>query len=135
MQTHPHAERARATLAAVSAGRLEELERQMTDDIVWHVGGNHPLSGDYNGRQAVTEYLRKVAALTRGSLRLTPEDILASDRHLGIFLSARADAAGATLDTTMVEAIRLADDGRWAEYWALADDQPQVDAFWKAVAQ
>jgi hypothetical protein len=35
----------------------------------------------------------------------------------------------------MVEAITLTDDGKWAEFWALADDQAGVDAFWKEVAR
>jgi hypothetical protein len=34
----------------------------------------------------------------------------------------------------MVEAVRLADDGRWVEFWALADDQGNDDEFWKAMA-
>jgi ketosteroid isomerase-like protein len=119
----------------VSAGDLDELDRRLTDDVVWHVGGNHPLSGDYRGRQAVREYHRKVADLTAGSLRLEPVDILASESHLGIFLRASAAGEGRRLDTTMVEAVRLSEDGRWAEFWALADDQTQVDDFWKAVAR
>jgi len=32
-------------------------------------------------------------------------------------------------------AVRLDDDGRWAEFWAFADDQEVVDAFWKEVAR
>jgi uncharacterized protein len=135
MDQHPHARQAQAILSAVSTGHLEEIERQLTDDVVWHVGGNHPLSGDYRGRPAVMEYLRRVQALTRGSLRLQPDDILASDHHVGIFLTAKAVAGPVVLDTTMVEAIRLEDHGRWAEFWALADDQQQVDEFWKAVVK
>jgi ketosteroid isomerase-like protein len=132
---HPHGERARTVLAEVSAGNLDALSDQMTDDIVWHVGGEHPLSGDYQGREAVMDYHRRVADLTGGSLRLEPVDVLASDRHLGIFLKAVAGEGGPALDTTMVEAIRLTEDGKWAEFWALADDQAGVDAFWKEVAR
>jgi hypothetical protein len=35
----------------------------------------------------------------------------------------------------MVEAVRLTDDGQWAEFWGLAEDQELVDAFWKELAQ
>jgi ketosteroid isomerase-like protein len=69
MNGHPHAERAQAVLSAVSGGQLDAIERQMTDDIVWHVGGNHPLSGVNRSRAAVMGYLRRVQGLTRGSLR------------------------------------------------------------------
>jgi ketosteroid isomerase-like protein len=132
---HPQADRARSVLAEVSGGNLDALDDQVTDDIVWHVGGEHPLSGDYRGRKAVMDYHRRVAELTGGSLRLEPIDVLASDRHLGIFLKAAAGGEGPTIDTTMVEAIRLDQDGKWAEFWGLADDQAGVDAFWKEVAK
>ena len=132
---HPHAEQAKAVLAEVSGGNLDALRDQVTDDIVWHVGGEHPLSGDYRGREEVMDYHQRVADLTGGSLRLEPIDVLASDRHLGIFLRASAGGGGPSLDTTMVEAIRLSEDGKWAEFWALADDQAGVDAFWKEVAK
>jgi len=135
MDRHPQADRARTILDAVNAGRLETLEEQMTDDIVWHVGGTHPLSGDYRGRREVVAYLTRVRSLTGGSLRLDVDDILASDQHLGIFLAAKATAGAVALNTTMVEAVRLDQQGRWAEFWALADDQQQVDEFWKAVAK
>lgn len=130
-----HAEAARAVLQAVSDGDLDRLESQLSDDIVWHVGGDHPLAGDYRGREAVRRYHTRVAALSSGSLRLEPVDVLASDNYLGIFLKASANAGSHTLDTTMVEAIRLSDDGRWAEFWGLAEDQDLVDAFWKVLAK
>jgi hypothetical protein len=34
------------------------------------------------------------------------------------------------MDTLLAQTRRLADDGRWCEYWAVADDQEAVDAFW-----
>jgi hypothetical protein len=129
---HPHAERARTVLSEVSGGNVDALSDHITDDIVWHVGGEHPLSGDYRGRDEVMNYHRRVADLTGGTLRLEPIDVLASDRHLGIFLKASA-GGDSTLDTTMVEAIRLDENGKWAEFWALADDQSGVDAYWKEV--
>jgi ketosteroid isomerase-like protein len=130
-----NADNARAVLKAVSAGELDDLDRQLTDDVVWHVGGEHPLSGDYRGREAVRGYHARVAELTNRSLRLEPVDVLGSDRYLGIFLKASAEVRGRTLDARLVEAIRLSDDGRWAEFWGLAEDQAAVDAFWKELAK
>jgi ketosteroid isomerase-like protein len=130
-----HVEKARAVIGAVSAGDLDQLDRQLADDIVWHVGGEHPLSGDYLGREAVRGYHGRVHELTGSTLRLEPVDVLAGDHHLGIFLRATAEGTGRPLDTTMVEAVRLTDDGQWAEFWGLAEDQELVDAFWKELAQ
>ncbi|GAC1375227.1 MAG: nuclear transport factor 2 family protein [Actinomycetota bacterium] len=132
---HPHAVQARALLEAVSAGEFDRLGEHLAGDIVWHVGGEHDLSGHYRGREAVLAYLERVAALTHGSLRLEPIDILASDNSLGIFLRATASLEGHSIDTTMVEAVRLDGNGLWAEFWALADDQAGVDDFWRALSR
>ena len=35
-----------------------------------------------------------------------------------------------TLDIEMTEAFTFTEDGRVKEFWALAADQPVVDAFW-----
>lgn len=34
------------------------------------------------------------------------------------------------MDTLLSQTRRLAHDGRWCEYWAVADDQDALDAFW-----
>lgn len=81
------------------------------------------------------DYHERVAELTGGSIHLEPIDILASDRYIGLFVRATASINRQSFDTTMVEAVRLAEDGRWEEFWALADDQAGVDEFWKAVAR
>jgi ketosteroid isomerase-like protein len=116
-------------------GDLDALIEQLTDDVVWHVGGDHPLSGDYRGKEAVRAYLDRVAELTGGSLKLEPLDVLASDRYVGVFHRVQAEVSGQRLDTTMVQARRRAEDGRYSEYWALATDQPAVDEFWKALTR
>jgi hypothetical protein len=34
------------------------------------------------------------------------------------------------MDVLLAEALTLDPIGRWTEYWALANDQDAVDAFW-----
>jgi ketosteroid isomerase-like protein len=112
-------------------GRLDfqALDTLLTDDVLWHVGGDHPLSGDYRGRQAVLDYFAKVQSLTSQTLTLDPIEILAGGGFGAIFLRVRAEREGRSLDVTMAEAFR-AEDGRLAEFWATADDQEAVDRFW-----
>jgi uncharacterized protein len=107
----------------------QKLEGLLTDDVLWHVGGNHPLSGDYRGRQAVLDYFAKVQSLTSQTLTLDPIEILAGGSFGAIFLRVRAEREGRGLDVTMAEAFR-AQEGQLAEFWATADDQEAVDRFW-----
>jgi uncharacterized protein len=134
MEETSQAERVRDAFIAGSSD-LDALMEQLTDDVVWHVGGDHPLTGDYHGKEAVRAYLDRVTELTGGKLKLEPIDVLASDRYVGIFHRVEAEAAGRTLDTTMVQARRVAEDGRYSEYWALAEDQQVVDEFWKELSR
>jgi uncharacterized protein len=101
----------------------------LADEIVWHVGGNHEMSGAYRGVDAVLGYFREVRKKTAGTLQVEPEEILANDRHASIFMHVTAHRDVRTLDVLLAEALTLDDRGRWSEYWALANDQDVVDAF------
>lgn len=120
----------REALEAYDRGDFEALGSFLADDIVWHVGGHHPLSGDYRGRDAVLAYCARAFQLTGGTLRGEPMEILVGDRHAGIFNRITGERAGRRLDAELAQAVRFDDEGRWVEYWALADGQDSVDAFW-----
>jgi ketosteroid isomerase-like protein len=63
----------------------------LAEDILWHVGGKHPLSGDYRGVEAVLDYYAKVREQTGGTLTLEAVDILANDDHGGVFMRVRGE--------------------------------------------
>jgi ketosteroid isomerase-like protein len=128
---HPNVQRVRDALAAYNRGDLDGMRSFVAEDVLWHVGGNHPLSGDYRGRDAVFDYYAKVRDLTGGTLTLEPVDILVNDEHAGIFMRVTGERDGKSLDVLLAEALTFDESGRWAEYWALADEQEKVDAFWE----
>lgn len=132
MAEHPNVASVKAALVAYGRGDRADMRKHLADDIVWHVGGDHPLAGDYRGADAVLDYYDKVRELTGGGLALEPVAVMADDAHAGIFMRVRGERAGAKLDTVMAEALRLDAQGRWIEYWAQADDQAAVDEFWRA---
>jgi ketosteroid isomerase-like protein len=131
VEEHPNVERIRRALAAYNAGDLDEMRLFIAEDILWHVGGDHPLSGDYRGRDAVFEYHAKARAQTADTLKLDPLDVLANDDHGGIFMRVTGERDGKTIDVVLAEALTFDEQGRWAEYWALADEQQTVDEFWR----
>lgn len=123
--------RVRSTLDAFSKGDSAAIRDCLAEDIVWHVGGDHPLAGEYRGRDAVIGYHQRVAEATAGTLSLDPVDIVANDRHAGIFIRVTGTRNGRSLDVEMAEAITFDDDGRWQEFWSLAEDQSTIDEFWR----
>lgn len=130
MDEHPGVQRAKEYVDRFAQGDLGGLRDFYSDDVVWHVGGRHPLSGDYQGREALFGYFEKVRELTGGSIRLVPESIIASDRYTAMFTRVTAQRNDNNLDVVLAQIYRNGPDGRWNEYWAVADDQEAVDAFW-----
>jgi uncharacterized protein len=127
---HPIAGRVREALEAFSRGDFETLGSFLAEDVVWHVGGSHELSGDYRGRDAALAYCSEAFALTGGTLHGEPFEILVSDRHAGVFNRVTGERDGKKFDAVFAQALRFDDEGRWTEYWALADKQDEVDVFW-----
>lgn len=130
MAEHPGATRAREYLDTFATGDLDALRGFYSDDVLWHVGGSHPLSGDYRGKDALLGYFRKVREMTSGSLTLDAEAILASDRHTAMFTRVRGERGDKKLDVLLSQVLKVGPDGRWSEYWAAAADQDQLDRFW-----
>jgi ketosteroid isomerase-like protein len=130
MTEHPGVEGARASIDAFNRGDMTALREFYADDVVWHVGGTHGLSGDYRGRDELFAYFERVRDLTGGTITLEPEAILSSEEHTAIFMKVSGERDGRVLDVTLAEAFTIGPDGRWNEFWSLADDQDAVDAFW-----
>ena len=130
MTEHPNVQRARDEMEVFQKGDLEGLRDFFAEDVVWHVAGSHPLSGDYRGRDELISYFQQVREMTGGSLQLEPESILASDDHIGMFTRVRGQRNGKDMDAMLAQVLKVGPDGRWTEYWALADDQQGVDRFW-----
>jgi ketosteroid isomerase-like protein len=127
---HPNVALVRRAIDTFNRGDFDAYRDFFTEDVVWHVGGNHPLSGDYQGRDAIFAYFEKVRELTGGGLRSEPQDILADDSHCGVFTHVTADRGDRHLDVVLAQAYRINPERKFSEYWALADDQDAVNAFW-----
>lgn len=114
-----------------NAGDVAGTRAFYTEDVVWHVQGTNRSSGERSGIDALMEYFLAAQELTGGTLQLHPQTVAVSGDLVGVLMrvTARRDD-GRRLDTLLAQARRLAPDGRWCEYWAVADDQEAVDAFW-----
>ncbi|OJY54313.1 nuclear transport factor 2 family protein [Pseudonocardia sp. 73-21] len=114
-----------------NAGDRAGTRRFYTDDVVWYVQGSNRTSGDLSGIDALFDYFASTDAITAGSLRLHPQTVTVSSDLVGVLMRVTARRAdGRVLDTLLAQTLRPAPDGRWCEYWAVADDQEAVDAFW-----
>lgn len=119
----PRVEKMQRGMAAFGQGDTEAMKATMSPDIVWHLPGNNPLSGDYRGPDAVVEMLGELQRLTGGAVE--PTDMLVGDDYI---MSFTQFTGGDGLEVVFADAFRFTDDDQVVEYWSLASDQAAVDA-------
>ena len=129
MTVHPNLERARAGYEAFASGDMATLNDVISDDIVWHIGGNNFLSGDYEGKEAVFGFFGRLAEETGGSFNAEIHDMLANDDHGVALVNESATRADKSLEGRSVHVFHMS-DGKMTEFWAFPEDQSLFDDFW-----
>ena len=87
--------------------------------------GEHPLAGDYRGRDEVLHLLEQVSAL---GFVLTEEDVFDNDQHVCALSRMGARRPGLEVTTQVVSIFRFHDQ-RQLERWFYPDDM----AVWNAI--
>lgn len=126
MEEHPNASAVRAGLDAFTRGDPETLQDLLADDIVWHAPGDDPYSGDFVGKQATMERMRRMAK-TGIVWDFAIHDVLASDDHVVVLIDATLTKGAASSHGRQVQVMHLR-DGKMTEFWAMNEDQAANDA-------
>lgn len=125
---------ARRGYDAFNEMRLDQAMETIADDIVWHVGGNNPLTGEYVGKVQVTELFAKFALLTEGTYEAVIHDILASEEHTVVVGTYTATRGPHTHTARFVDVIHPTPDGKAKEFWRFPEDTVAEDAFFNEKA-
>jgi ketosteroid isomerase-like protein len=126
---HPNAELTRRVFASFGRNAMA-ISAALARDIVWRVPGNTIMSGEYRGRRAVIEFLRRTGLETDGTYRSKLHTVLANDEWGLAVYRAWGTRNGIELDVDQAFVIRFA-DGCWKEVTAVPLDSA-FDAFWAA---
>lgn len=129
MAEHPNAEVVRRGYSAFANADMEGIQNLFADDVVWHVGGRSPLTGDYRGKEAVLGFLGDLVSQTEGTYRSEVHDVMASDTHAAALVRETAERQGKKLDLNSVHLYHVA-NGRVTEGWFYPGDQYADDQFW-----
>lgn len=127
--THRNEDLLRQGYQARARGDVRAVLDLLADDIVWHVGGHNPLSGDYRGKQEVRALFDRFAEGSGGTLRGEPHDVLANDEHEVGLVEFSAEHEGTSLRARAVHIAHVR-DGAITESWHFWEDQNAVDDFW-----
>jgi len=129
MTEHPNVELARRGYEAFAKGDLATLTELLADDVVWHVQGGGPLSGDYHGRDQVFGFFGRIAEETGGTFRLDVHDILANDEHTVALATLTATRGGKSIEVPVANVTHNR-DGQVTEFWSAVTDPEATLDFW-----
>ncbi|MBW3611369.1 MAG: nuclear transport factor 2 family protein [Actinobacteria bacterium] len=128
---HPNADLLRKGYDAFSKGDLDTIRNEVfSPDVVFHVAGRNPLSGDYRGADEVFGFFGRLFELSGGTLVLELHDVVANDGHAVGLSRLSAQREGKTLDGANGVEVYHVQDGRVTEAWLTTEDNYSFDEFW-----
>lgn len=109
-----------------------EAERaNVAPNIVWHVPGHNPVSGEYRGFDAYTSLMpARMAPLTRWDFEL--HDVMVNGSYVVATFMLEGERNGRQVQVRGAHIMRLNDAGQIIEGWGFASDQDALDAFFAA---
>ena len=126
---HPNEDLVRRGFAAFGTGDIATLRELLADDIVWHVGGSSPITGDYKGKDEVLGFFAQLAERAGGTFRVDIHDVLANDEHVVALVKVTGERQGKTLNNNASQVFHV-QGGKVTEVWFHPDDQYATDDFW-----
>jgi ketosteroid isomerase-like protein len=110
----------------------DEIERaNIAPDIVWHVPGHNPVSGDYHGFEEYSRLMpARMASLARWDFTL--EVVMVNGNYVMTTFRLQGERRGKIVDLRGGHLMRLTDEGKVAEGWGFTDDQDALDEFFSA---
>ena len=125
---HPNAALTRRVFGAFGKDAMQ-ISAALCRDIVWRVPGTTAMSGEYRGRRAVVEFLRRTGLETDGTYGSRLHTVLANDEWGLAVYRAWGTRNGIDMDVDQAFVIRF-HDGMWKDVTAVPLDAV-FDAFWR----
>jgi uncharacterized protein len=99
-----------------------------SDDVVFHIMGQHALAGDHRGKHQVMTRLFQAWEEAFGGLEVDLHDVLANDEHVVVLSDRRATRDNRAVDMRGAGVYHVR-DGKIAEAWLFEWDPYAIDAF------
>jgi uncharacterized protein len=130
MAEHPHAALIRRGYDAFNNGDMDTLRTMFSGDATHHSPGNHPLSGDFKGQDAIFEMYGRLFEETNGTVRAELRQLLVDGRgHVMSFHRFTGERNGKQLDENAGIVFRIVGD-KITDLDECTEDIDKVNAFW-----
>lgn len=115
---------------ALSRGDFEAVFGTMSDNIIWHMGGEGSLSGVIVGKQALGERLGEFAKRSNGTFRIVTNWAANNDCFVAANVVSLAERGEEKLNDPGIDLFRI-ENGKIQEVWTFAEQQETEDKFWE----
>jgi ketosteroid isomerase-like protein len=126
---HPNVTLVKEGFEAFQKGDMEWMDQHLSDDVVWHVGGNSKWSGAYEGKAKVLDFFARQTQALAAPPSVDVHDVLGTDDHVVVLGTASASAAdGSSVEWKYTQVFHIK-DGKTTEVWGMAENDAAVDPF------
>lgn len=115
---------------ALLKGDFKLVFETMSDNIVWHMGGEGPLSGIVKGKEALGERLGEFTKRSNGTFRVITNWAASNDCFVVASVVSLAEKEDEKLNDPGIDLFRI-ENGKIQEVWTFAEQQEEEDKFWK----
>jgi uncharacterized protein len=127
---HPNEELLHTYFTAAESGDLETLSEVFADNVCAHIAGNHALSGDHQGKDAVFGFFGQLASRSEGTARLNLQEAMTDDWFAVALVALAGHVGDETLDGERAVLVLRIQDGRFVELWSHHYDQQRMNRAW-----
>ena len=115
---------------ALLKGDFKSVFETMSDNIVWHMGGEGPLSGIVKGKEALGERLGEFTKRSNGTFRVITNWAASNDCFVVASVVSLAEKEDEKLNDPGIDLFRI-ENGKIQEVWTFVEQQEEEDKFWK----
>lgn len=114
-----------------AGGPIEPVLELLPPDIVWHVPGKSPISGDHRGTRQVIDYFERRRQLANDTMQLHPGEVIVEGDAVAQFVEGTAVLAGKQVSWQTIGVYRVDLGHRWVrEVWLVPLDSDLFDRIW-----
>jgi ketosteroid isomerase-like protein len=126
-------ERVKAMYTAFATGDADAYRASFTDEVVWHVPGNNPVSGNYRGPKEYFETMvQRMSPLENWTITVT--DVLTNEQDNAALVAFHLSGSqkGKRVEMNGYHLVRLNAEAKIIEGWGFIKDQDALDEFFSA---
>jgi ketosteroid isomerase-like protein len=116
-----------------AGGAMGPVADLLTDDVVWHVAGDSPIAGEHRGWDAVLQSFAARRELSRETLRMYPEEVVAASREVVVQLVDGAVSLDGKVVSWRTVGLYRVERDRVREAWLVPLDLELFDRTWTAL--